>query len=117
MSDALVKNASDEKQIKEAEKTLQITREDELNDLRWILSDPRGRRFIWKLLTFCKVFESIWSQSAMIHYLSGQQDVGHYVLAEVGEAHDESIIIMMRENKKEKSNVRPKPKPEQRLSQ
>lgn len=95
----LVDNAADPKQVKTAKTRSRFERESELNDLRWVLSDPRGRRFVWRLMSFCKVFESIWHPSAVIHYNSGQQDVGHMIMADVVEANDESLITMMRESK------------------
>lgn len=98
----LVQNAGDPKQVEEARKTQQFRREDELNDLRYLLSQPQFRRFVWRMIKFCRVFESIWHQSAQIHYNSGQQDVGHFITAEIVEAEPNALISMMQENKKEK---------------
>lgn len=95
----LVQNAGDPKQVNAAGLKVKFNREQELNDLRWVLSDPRGRRVIWGLMTFCKVFASVWEASARIHYMSGQQDVGHKIMADVVEANDDSLIQMMRESK------------------
>ena len=103
---ALVKNAADEAQVAEAVKKLQITREDELNDIRAILNTKQGRRVFWRMLSKCKVFESIWSQSAMIHYSSGQQDIGHWLMSEMVEADENLLFLMMSEQRKEKNNGR-----------
>jgi hypothetical protein len=100
---AVVKNAADAEQIKNAGKKLSVKRENELSDLKKILSLPEGRRLIWRLLGFCKVFESIWHPSALIHANAGRQDVGHFIMAEVSDADQEAFFTMIRENK-EKSN-------------
>lgn len=98
--DAMVKNAADPEQVKNAVTKTNLKRDDELNDLRYLLTLPQFRRFVWRLLKFCKVFETIWSPSALIHYNSGQQDVGHFVTAEVVSADPEALVKMMVENKK-----------------
>ncbi len=77
-------------------------REEELNDLRVILKLPEGRRIIWRLLGHCSVFESIWDPSSRIHKNAGRQDVGHFILGEVTEADDESLLKMMKEAKDKK---------------
>jgi hypothetical protein len=96
-----VKNAADAVQVKAAAEKELRGRERDMNDLRHVLNDVRGRRFVWKLLGHCRTFESIFEASAKIHYNSGRQDVGHYLLAEIGEANEEALFVMMRESQKE----------------
>jgi hypothetical protein len=36
-----------------------------------------GRAWNWQIIEWCHVNESIWRPSAEIHYLAGQQDIGH----------------------------------------
>lgn len=95
----LVKNAADEGQVKEAEQKLTHGRKRELQDLRAVLSLQEGRRLIWRLLGHCKINGSIWHPSAQIHYNSGMQDVGHFILGEVVSAGEEFYFQMMTENK------------------
>lgn len=95
----LVKNAANQTQINEASKVEKRGRELEIQDLKNILSQAHGRRFVWRLLSHCKVFESIWHPSALIHANAGRQDVGHFVLAEVMAADEEAYIKMARESK------------------
>lgn len=35
----------------------EIARQQEIADFRWLMSDPRGRRFMWRLMGHCKVFQ------------------------------------------------------------
>jgi len=94
----LVTDVSDKKQVKAAEQKERLGRDQELND---ICSTPQGRRFMWRLLGHCRTFESIWKNSAEIHYNAGQQDLGHFLMSEIVEADQEIYFQMMRENKKE----------------
>lgn len=105
MEKSLVKNAASEKQVNKAKEKELTFRERELNDLRKLLEHPYGRRVMWRLLEKCRVFGSIWEPSAKIHYNSGQQDLGHFLMAEIVEADEKYLFEMMKENKKENLNV------------
>jgi hypothetical protein len=72
-------------------------RDSELNDMRAVLNTPQGRRVMWRLLEHTQVFASIWHQSALIHKNAGRQDVGHFVMAEIEAANQESLFTMMKE--------------------
>ena len=102
---ALVKNAANKKQVKNANKEESSQREQQLNDLKFVLETPQGRRVMWGLLEHCKTFNSVWESSAKIHYNSGQQDIGHYLMAEIVEADEKYLYQMMKENKKESLDV------------
>lgn len=102
---SLVKNAADEGQVKTAAEKEKRGRERDLDDLYFVTSDVRGRRAMWRILSYCGTFKSIWEPSAKIHYNSGQQDVGHFLLDSLMEASEENYLLMAREAKKEKLNV------------
>ena len=99
-----MKNAADEAQVKRSVEREKSVRERELMDLKILLSSPEGRRFIWRLMGKAKVFESVWEQSAKIHYNAGQQDFGHFLMAEVVEADQKALFLMMQESKKKEEN-------------
>lgn len=94
---AAVKNAADAGQVKHAGRKDRDRRQREMDDLRAVLATPFGRRFVWRLLSHCKVFESIWHPSALIHANAGRQDVGHYLMAEIVEANEDMLLMMMTE--------------------
>lgn len=96
---AAVANASDPKQVKFAGRKDQEKRQRDLAALREVLRLPAGRIVIWNLLTHCKVFESIWHASALIHANAGRQDVGHWLMAEIAEADEDALLDLMREAK------------------
>lgn len=97
-------NAADRKQIKEAGKTERQKRRDEIDDVRFLLQFKQFRRFAWRVLTFCKVFSSIWRPSAEIHHLSGKQDCGHFLMSEITESNPEAFLLMMKENREGEQN-------------
>lgn len=101
----LVKNAADKKQVDSAAKKEQSKRDQEVNDLKFILETVQGRRVFWRFLEHCRVFGSVWEPSAKIHFNSGKQDVGHFIMAEITDADEKYLFEMMKENKKEHLNV------------
>lgn len=92
-----MRNAADPEQVKEAGR-----REKELlkrwrADVSFILSTPEGRRFFWGMLEKAGVYRSVWEPSAKIHFNAGQQDFGHWLLAEATAADADSYLLMQRE--------------------
>jgi len=96
---ALVGNAASEKQVKSAKQREQDRLDNENADVRAILAMPGGRRFIWRLLTACKTYASVYEGNAKIHYNSGQQDVGHMIVDWITQADVDAFLMMMKENK------------------
>lgn len=94
---SMVKNAADAKQVKRAEQAERRLREDWLNAMRAVITTPKGREFIWGVLAHCKVFETIWHPSALIHYNSGLQDAGHWLMKELNDADQDAFLLMITE--------------------
>lgn len=92
------KNAADPKQIKHAGRSEKSAREQELDDLRALLATQWGRRFVWRVMGYCKFGSDIWDGSSRIHFNAGVQNVGHWVLAEIMAADEEAFFLMMRES-------------------
>jgi len=106
MENFSVRNASNEKQVREAKKKEKRGREHELEDIKQVLNTPSGRRFVWRILNHCKTFESIWHSSALIHHNSGMQDVGHFILSEISESSEELLFELMKDNYKKKGELK-----------
>lgn len=96
MEKAFVKNAADPKQVRDGKQKEQLKRDQELNDLRLVLATPAGKRLMWRILAECKTFGSVWHSSAMIHYNSGKQDVGHWLMAEIGSADPDQLYGLLK---------------------
>lgn len=97
MDKVLVKNAASSKQVSKASKKEQLQRDQELEDIKYVMSHPSGQRFVWRLLEHCKTFNSIWHSSALVHYNAGKQDVGHFLMAEITSADRKLLFNLMQE--------------------
>lgn len=104
MDKALVGNAASKKQVTKAGRKEELSRDGELNDIRAVLSTAEGQRFIWRLMEKCKTFNSIWVSNAAIHYNSGQQDIGHFIMSEIVEADEQLLFNLMKSNMKNKGD-------------
>lgn len=89
----------DEKSVKKESERKRVARDLELDDLRSVLKTDAGRRVIWRLLTKCRTFESVFEQSSKIYYNAGAQDLGHFIMSEIVEANEDFLLIMMKEAK------------------
>lgn len=101
---SFVKNAANQEQVQQAEGKVRKTREQELIDIKWILSEPIGRRFLWRYLDICGVFRSSFTQSSETFFLEGQRNIGLKILADINEAHPEAYLLMMKESKGEQND-------------
>jgi hypothetical protein len=96
----LVSNAADDKQVKHAKQKVRTRRQQELSDLRVILSTAMGRRFIWSLLSRCGIYESCWDPSAKVHFNLGRRQVGLELMTDIATADENAILLMMSEAQK-----------------
>ena len=60
----LVKNAADESQVRQAEVKMKLLDEKNFNDLKFILDSDQGRRFMWRVLSECGVFQTSFRTSS-----------------------------------------------------
>lgn len=98
------RNISDPEQVKKSELKEKDKRKQELNDLRTLLSSVSGRRFVWRVLEECNTFGSVYSKDhSVTSYLSGKQDLGHFLMSEIISADPNLMIRLMKDNnRKEK---------------
>jgi hypothetical protein len=94
----LVRNVGSKQQVVRASKSERFRRETELLELRELMKDVRFRRFMFRLLGYTSVFQSIFEQSSKIYHNAGRQDVGHFLMAEITEADEEAYMVMMRDH-------------------
>lgn len=68
-----------------------------------ILKSQAGRRMLWRFLSHCRVFESVFSIDQLVMAAnSGKQDIGHFILAEIVKADEDAFLLMMKEAKETK---------------
>lgn len=95
-------DASNPEEVKKAEQRERDERKRQLDDIRTLLSSSSGRRFVWRILEKCNSFSSVFSNDAsFMAYNAGQQDLGHFLMAEITEANPSLLFKLMKEHRKE----------------
>lgn len=95
-------NAGDESQVRKAEAKMDAERKQELEDIKTLLKQPAGVRFLRRLMTDTKVFSSCYTGNATTYYLEGRRDLGLMYFADVVEAAPAHLIeVITVEEKKE----------------
>jgi hypothetical protein len=104
MQKPLVKNASDEGQIKNAQIKEKLVFESAINDMKFILAIEQGRRFIWSMLSDCGIYSESADQSgSWTYYKEGRRSIGLKLLSKIMDADPDAYLKMMKESKKEKN--------------
>jgi hypothetical protein len=57
-------------------KELELSSEESLADLRWVMSDPRGRRFMWKLLNNTGINRLSFTGNSHTFFNEGARNIG-----------------------------------------
>lgn len=96
---ALVRNAADPEQVEKAAKKEKRGREQEVDDIKFILSSAQGRRFYWRLLERCGVYSLSFraGQPDQTAYLEGHRNIGLTFLNDLMTAEPEAYLKMMKE--------------------
>ena len=77
------RNARDPKAVADASRRERDRAKRDTADLRWIMSDPRGRRFIWRMLGITGIFRSSFTGNSETFFREGERNVGLKLLTEV----------------------------------
>lgn len=78
-------------------------RERELNDLRWLLAHPQGRRVVSRLLDRAGVYRSSFNTSgSVMAFNEGKRDAGLFLMAELTDASPEGLMKVLNEYKAKK---------------
>lgn len=98
-------NASDPQEIEEQQEKLDLQREKELNDLRFVLKTAQGRRVFKRILDKGGIFRNSFTGNSKTFFLEGRRDLAQFLLAEGLEAAPQemlSVLINMQEKEKSK---------------
>jgi len=87
--------------IKAASIKEKISKGTQLDDVKWILSTPQGRRFIWRYLGECGLFRSSFQGQFQTFFHEGERNIGLKLLADINDADPQSYVTMMTESKRE----------------
>lgn len=69
------------------------------DDIEWATSTEQGRRFLWRLLSYCGVYRDIEGSGNEMLKQIGRRQVGLYLLGLITDSSEDRIFDMMREAK------------------
>lgn len=71
----------------------------DIADFKWLMSDSRGRRFMWRTMGRFKLFEpSMGPTDAITNFNEGQRNAGLFLLSQVNELTPALYAVMAAEN-------------------
>jgi hypothetical protein len=100
MVDALVKNAADPAQVAEAGRKERRSQQRDWNDVRVVMSTKEGRRFVFKILSMCRMNKLSFNPDNpnWTAFNEGARNVGLAIQAEVIQAAPKAWSEMISEN-------------------
>ena len=97
MSDAAY-SPDDPAQVKDRKSRAQRARARALDDLAILMGDARFRRFLWTLLSRCRIYQTSFHADALqMAFNEGQRQIGLTLLADVHAGGMEDYLRMMDE--------------------
>lgn len=94
-----VTNAASEGQVKQAEAKVKLGRDLEIEDFKWFLSTPQGRRVCAKYIAFCGVLKTSFTGNSETFFNEGKRVVGLKLLEDLNESDPSAYFKMMNESK------------------
>lgn len=85
----------------EAGQKAKLRGQQEAEDFKWIMSNKRGRRFVWRLLDKAGVFRSSFTGNSETFFREGQRNLGLQVLGLIHEHTPETYAQMLSEKREQ----------------
>ncbi len=99
MSEDGFSSESEVKQGRKIKEREELKRLEKKEDLKWVLSTERGRRFIWNLLAQTGIHKlSFHQHNGVMSFNEGMRNVGNIVFNDVMQTAPEAYFEMSREN-------------------
>lgn len=95
---------SQDKRAERDEKRARLQRQHDVEDMRWLMQDKRGRRVAWRLLERTGVFRSSFTGNSETFFREGERNVGLYLSAWLLDACPEQYAVMLKENTSNERN-------------
>jgi hypothetical protein len=67
------------------------------NDFKWLMSNKRGRRIIWRLLEKTGVFRTSFTGDNATFFNEGQRNIGLMLISDIHEYCPEMYLTMLKE--------------------
>lgn len=89
---------SEEREAEDDKLKAREKRRKELDDIKWLMAHPQGRRIVMRLLEQAGVHRSSYNHSgSQMAFNEGRRDIGLFVTAEVLEASPEGYFKLLKE--------------------
>ena len=95
-------NAADNKKVKDKEKDLKNERDQELEDIKEILSRPSGVRFFRRLFEEGKIYSTTFTGNSYTFFNEGHRNLALMFFGDVCEAAPNKVAELMINKKEEK---------------
>ncbi|PHR17877.1 MAG: hypothetical protein COA41_11305 [Sphingopyxis sp.] len=77
-------NAADAERVKRDREREELAQRTSDDDFLWLMSEPRGRRFLWQLIGLCNVFKPVFNtHGGIMNFNEGRRDVGLFLLGRI----------------------------------
>lgn len=76
----------------------QVALANAIEDLKWVMSDKRGRRFVWSQLEVAGIYRLSYTGDDRTIFNEGRRSVGLKLLAEVDQHCPNEYMEMLKEN-------------------
>lgn len=87
-----------ELQAEKKEKDRKLSRDGQVEDFKWLMSDKRGRRFVWRLLEMTGVYRTSFTGNSTTFFNEGMRNVGLMVVNEIHSNCPELYDTLIKEN-------------------
>jgi hypothetical protein len=89
-----------DRQREDVEQARKLERDQEKSDFAWLMSDKRGRRFMWRMLDVTGVYRTSFTGNSTTFFNEGQRNVGLKLIANIHEFAPDSYPTMLEEHRK-----------------
>lgn len=89
-----------ERQREDVENARKLDRDQEKADFAWLMSDKRGRRFMWRLLERTGVYRNPFTGNSETFFRCGAMNVGQMYMADLTDMAPEGYLMMLEEQRK-----------------
>jgi len=89
-----------ERHREDVEQARKVERDQEKADFAWLMSDKRGRRFIWRMLETTGVYRSSFTGNSETFFREGARNVGLKLISDIHEFAPDAYPMMLEEQRK-----------------
>lgn len=85
-----------QRQRQETDAAFELRRERELDDVAWLMSEDRGRRFMFRILELAMVYRSSFTGNSQTFFNEGRRIIGTTLLTDMTDAGLEELELKMK---------------------